>query len=295
MCGQLCEKTSILKFLLKRLEARSSPSLLCAPRSGLTASCTPQVRKFDANKLYASEILAILMQSEPENVVRLSNLSGMDGVDMLLQVIAYYKRRVPSGLEEEECVENLFNALCAVMNDNNANREKFCKSEGFELMLRCMRERKHAAHARFARSILRPSTVRPTASGSSRCCSPGESPHDAPAPMTRRRTLPLQIGGLKTVFPAFMGRGAVKPRALPGGKKRKRGLDEKRTCEEHVISIIASLSFHLVEVGPRALGFSFGFRASKSVSRARSGTGGAAQHFARCARAFHRQVSRFGL
>ena len=89
--------------------------------------------------------------------------------------------------------------------------------------------------------------------------------------MTRRRTLPLQIGGLKTVFPAFMGRGAVKPRALPGGKKRKRGLDEKRTCEEHVISIIASLSFHLVEVGPRALGFSFGFRASKSVSRARSG------------------------
>ena len=101
--------------------------------------------KFDANKLYASEILAILMQSEPENVVRLSNLSGMDGVDMLLQVIAYYKRRVPSGLEEEECVENLFNALCAVMNDNNANREKFCKSEGFELMLRCMRERKHAA------------------------------------------------------------------------------------------------------------------------------------------------------
>ena len=103
------------------------------------------MRKFDANKLYASEILAILMQSEPENVVRLSNLSGMDGVDMLLQVIAYYKRRVPSGLEEEECVENLFNALCAVMNDNNANREKFCKSEGFELMLRCMRERKHAA------------------------------------------------------------------------------------------------------------------------------------------------------
>ena len=103
------------------------------------------MRKFDANKLYASEILAILMQSEPENVVRLSNLSGMDGVDMLLQVIAYYKRRVPSGLEEEECVENLFNALCAVMNDNNANREKFCKSEGFELMMRCMRERKHAA------------------------------------------------------------------------------------------------------------------------------------------------------
>ena len=252
------------------------------------------MRKFDANKLYASEILAILMQSEPENVVRLSNLSGMDGVDMLLQVIAYYKRRVPSGLEEEECVENLFNALCAVMNDNNANREKFCKSEGFELMLRCMRERKHAAPC--ALRALDFATIDSPANCerlvevlSGRVPARRASSHD------ETTTLPLQIGGLKTVFPAFMGRGAVKPRALPGGKKRKRGLDEKRTCEEHVISIIASLSFHLVEVGPRALGFSFGFRASKSVSRARSGTGGAAQHFARCARAFHRQVSRFGL
>ena len=39
----------------------------------------------------------------------------MDGIDMLLQVIAHYKKRTPTGPEEEECVENLFNALCTVL------------------------------------------------------------------------------------------------------------------------------------------------------------------------------------
>ena len=45
LCGTMCEKTTILKFLLKRLK----------------------VKKFDANKLYASEILSILLQADTEN------------------------------------------------------------------------------------------------------------------------------------------------------------------------------------------------------------------------------------
>ena len=44
---------------------------------------------FDENKLYASEILSILLQNEPENRKRFGEV---DAIDNLLQQLAYYKR-----------------------------------------------------------------------------------------------------------------------------------------------------------------------------------------------------------
>ena len=46
---------------------------------------------------------------------RLGELQGMDGIDMLLQACAHYRKRAPSGEEEQECVENLFTSLCFSM------------------------------------------------------------------------------------------------------------------------------------------------------------------------------------
>ena len=51
---------------------------------------------FDENKLYASEILSILLQTEPEN----RKLFGeLDAIDILLQQLAYYKRHDPGEKE----------------------------------------------------------------------------------------------------------------------------------------------------------------------------------------------------
>jgi beta-catenin-like protein 1 len=75
----ICEKTHILKFLLLRLK----------------------VKKFDANKLYCSEILSILLQSGEENQKRVCNLQGMDGMEALLQTIAQYRKKDPASLDEE--------------------------------------------------------------------------------------------------------------------------------------------------------------------------------------------------
>ena len=114
----LCEKTQILQFLLKRL----------------------RVKKFDANKLYASEVLSILLTSDTDNQRRLGTLSGMDGLDTLLQVVAHYRRRDPASAEEEECVENVFSCLSTALLVPE-NQARFRNSEGFELMLRCMKVR----------------------------------------------------------------------------------------------------------------------------------------------------------
>ncbi len=48
---------------------------------------------FDNNKLYASEILSILLQTEPDNRKRVGEMTG--AVDSLLQQLAYYKRHNP--------------------------------------------------------------------------------------------------------------------------------------------------------------------------------------------------------
>lgn len=47
-------------------------------------------RAFDANRLYATELLSILLQSQPENQKRLAEL---DGVDVLLLAASAYKRK----------------------------------------------------------------------------------------------------------------------------------------------------------------------------------------------------------
>lgn len=75
---------------------------------------------FDANKLYCSEILSILVQDNDE--IRLQ-IGSLDGIDILLQQLAIYKRHDPASSEEEEYMENLFNCLCSsLMAKENRDR-----------------------------------------------------------------------------------------------------------------------------------------------------------------------------
>jgi len=193
---QLCVDTGVLKFLLKRLKAR----------------------KFDPIKLYASEILSILLnQSDTgendaesgsssgstggnNNAKRLGDLQGEDGVDELLQACAYYRKRDPSCEEEEELIENLFNCLVASCTHCADNKGRFRHSQGFELMARCMKEKNHAGAC--ALRVLD--------------CALQQSPVNCEAFVA--------AGGLKVLFPAFMGKGVVRtaggfcaPKKLPEG------------------------------------------------------------------------------
>lgn len=93
---------------------------------------------FDANKLYCSEILSILLQNTTENRLLLGSL---DGIDILLQQLASYKRHDPSTAEEQELMENLFNCLCSSLMCTE-NRERFLKGEGLQLMNLMLREKK---------------------------------------------------------------------------------------------------------------------------------------------------------
>eukprot|EP00096_Caligus_rogercresseyi_P012819 TRINITY_DN5495_c0_g1_i1.p1 TRINITY_DN5495_c0_g1~~TRINITY_DN5495_c0_g1_i1.p1 ORF type:complete len:428 (+),score=166.98 TRINITY_DN5495_c0_g1_i1:50-1333(+) len=111
-------EAGILLWLSKRLKARI---------------------EFDANKLYASEILSILLQNEERNRVSFGEIQG--AMDSMLQQLAYYKRHEPNSVEENEMLENVFDCLCSLLL-HGPNRELFLKGEGLQLMNLMLREKK---------------------------------------------------------------------------------------------------------------------------------------------------------
>ncbi|XP_072935897.1 beta-catenin-like protein 1 [Epargyreus clarus] len=158
---------------------------------------------FDANKLYATEILSILLQNTPENRKMLGEL---DGIDVLLQQLAFYKRHDPSGAEEQEAMENMFDSLCCALMEP-ANRDRFLRGEGLQLMNLMLREKKMSRNGSL--KVLDHALAGPD--GRDNC------------------NKFVDILGLRTVFPLFM--------KTP---KRKRLLTVDQH-EEHVVSIIASM------------------------------------------------------
>ncbi|XP_054722689.1 beta-catenin-like protein 1 [Uloborus diversus] len=178
-------KQGLLAWLLKRLRSK-----------------TP----FDANKLYASEILSILLQRHEENR-RL--LGEADGIDVLLQQLAYFKRHDPGGTEEQEMMENLFDALCSSLMAP-ANRERFLRGEGLQLMNLMLREKKMSKNG--ALKVLDHATC--GAEGADNC------------------NKLVDILGLRSVFPLFM--------KTPRRGRRRGGLSVEQH-EEHVCSVVASM------------------------------------------------------
>ncbi|XP_062501510.1 beta-catenin-like protein 1 [Corticium candelabrum] len=182
--AQLAAEQGLMPWLLKRLK---------------TARGT-----FDANKLYASEILAILLQNHKGNRVTLGELNG---VDTLLQCLSYYTRRNPQSSDEQEMLENLFDALCSALTCS-PNRERFLKAEGLQLMILMLKEK--MASRCGALKVLNYAMT--NAEGASNC------------------NVFVDVLGLRSLFPNFM--------KFP--KKGRKGSTESEH-EEHVCSIIASL------------------------------------------------------
>ncbi len=96
--------------------------------------------RFDANKAYGAEVLAILAQSQAQaadagveppsaeeaersgrgrgartNVHRMREACGAELIDGLLQALSTFRKRDPVDADEEELMENLFDALCALL------------------------------------------------------------------------------------------------------------------------------------------------------------------------------------
>ncbi|CAM1501143.1 Fc.00g103050.m01.CDS01 [Cosmosporella sp. VM-42] len=91
------------------------------------------------NKQYAAEILALLSQTSPATR---TVLARQDAIDIMLQLVAPYRKGDPDkGGEEEEYMENLFESLTCLA-DEPAGKAKFSEAEGVELCLIMLKEGK---------------------------------------------------------------------------------------------------------------------------------------------------------
>ncbi|KAF7714745.1 Catenin-beta-like, Arm-motif containing nuclear protein [Penicillium ucsense] len=109
----------VMSWILSRIQRKESP--------------------VSQNKQYAAEILAILLQSSPKNREK---FVGLEGVDALLQLLSQYRKRDPvKDSEEEEYVENLFDSLACLV-DEDSGKVKFIEAEGIELAQIMLRESK---------------------------------------------------------------------------------------------------------------------------------------------------------
>ena len=136
---QLLIKTGVLE----NLASQTSHAETIGQDGSILPWILSRIQKKEAvvsqNKQYAAEILAILLQSSPKNR---SKFIEVDGIDVLLQLLSAYRKRDPvKDSDEEEYVENLFDSLICLV-EEDAGKEKFVENEGIELALIMLREGK---------------------------------------------------------------------------------------------------------------------------------------------------------
>ena len=263
----LLTTTTLLSYLVQRISAPYSTDFMIS--------------------LHSSEVLSSLLQQEDARVhsVNLVSLptfrSGfgddeeedngkprakrddddqktLDGMECLLQAIAPYRKRDPKTEEEVEILENIYDALAASLL-SSANVQAFLDGQGIELMLRCIRNGGHGGFG--ACKVLHFASSGPALSTESE------------APYKRACEILVEAGGLKQVFPMFMGRSSAIPtpascsdagRALASvreqskngdgaGKKKKKSAKRAdaarkewlREVEGNAIRIVYELTRHL--------------------------------------------------
>lgn len=130
---------SILENLCSRTQTASRIGQETQLLTWLLARAQRPEKEVSQNKQYAAEIIAILSQDSSPNRRALISL---DAVDAMLQLVAAYRKVDPDkGAEEEEYMENLFEALTCLA-DEVEGKDKFVEAEGVELCLLMLKEGK---------------------------------------------------------------------------------------------------------------------------------------------------------
>lgn len=196
LAGQIVEKTSFLTWILTRIQAPTH----------------------DENRGYAAELLAILLQNDRSNRLAFAKKNGME---VILPVLANYRKRDPETADEEEFMENLFDTLCSSLQEPE-NKNLFTESEGVDLMLIMMREKLKAR----SRAIKVLDNALSGASGAKNC------------------EVFVEALGLKPLFTAFMG------------KSKKSKVESSILASEetsHVLGILSSLFTNLASESPERI------------------------------------------
>ncbi|KAG6866475.1 hypothetical protein C0991_003993 [Blastosporella zonata] len=175
-----------------------------------------QSKAHDENRGYAAELLSILLQDNKNNR---QEFCKQDGVETTLKTLSQYRRRDPVDADEIEFMENVFDALCSALSEP-AVKAQFLAAEGPDLMVLIMKEKLQAK----SRSIKVLDYAMSGVAGSALC------------------EAFIEASGLKTLFPAFMGKGS----------KKQKSTTNLPPSEDigHILGIISSLFSNIASDSP---------------------------------------------
>ena len=143
-----------------------------------------------------------------------------DGLEILLQGIATYRKKQPPSEQECDYLENLVLCLASALTYSSSNVSRFLEAQGMELAIRCLRERVHSGGVCLGLLDIR----------EKKAC----------------ENL-VSIGALKHLFPVFMGRSI--PRPFSTTKKARKAWLAK--LEGYTIQIFYNLTRFLSDDSPK--------------------------------------------
>lgn len=182
----------------------------------------------DQNRFYAAEILAILLATTTtDEGVREARRLLTPAVDDVLGVLAAFRNRDPSGAEETEFMENVFDLLCSALSEPEVKRA-FLDGEGVELMV-IMMKNKRLSRLRAIKTL-------------DHALAAGDA-GDLSGQLCERFVEAL---GLKTLFAAFMSTAGRRK----GGGATAASTATTHEDTEHMLSVMASLFTSLASETP---------------------------------------------
>jgi len=151
----------------------------------------------------------------------------INGIELLLQSIAVYRKTQPKADDEIEILENSCIVLSSCISFSAINLSSFLDGQGVELVIRCLKERKHAG-------------------GSSLKLLDFFGDEGVYKIAAERLII---AGGLKLLFPIFVGRRIPKPsiQASRSIKAKRKWLNELKA---QMIRIFYALTFQLDNQSP---------------------------------------------
>ncbi|GAA5974869.1 hypothetical protein JCM11641_008404 [Rhodosporidiobolus odoratus] len=258
----LSPSSFFLSYLLNRLSSLSLPS-----QDQKKKLVGPE---YDQNRFYAAEMLALVLSLPWEVVegvrearmrVAQEDKERMNGVDKLLKVISVYRKRDPTSGEEQEFLENCFDALCSCLSSPlppapspspsssfsssssppHPVKKAFLTGEGLELLLLLLKSTSKsktnaAAAASFSRIGAAIKALDHALQGR-----PG-------AELCERF---VEVLGLGSVFKIFMGKTTSTKSSTSTSSASAANLTHETTT--HLLSLLASLFSSLPSDSPSRL------------------------------------------
>jgi beta-catenin-like protein 1 len=142
LAAHLCKDTKLLSWCFQQVEENGS---LRDRALEIISLMAPKEDVYDAVSDWSRLPPYVSSFAEQkEDGKTQDNSATLDGIEILLQTVAAFRKRQPADETEVERLENAGLIVTSALTFSSTNVEAFLSAQGIELVIRCLKERVHA-------------------------------------------------------------------------------------------------------------------------------------------------------